>query len=110
MAQEPISANEKTIDEFRDIMNIRKKYMNLLGGGTSGSNELSSSQKFQMSGGSAKKDSTGKFDGSGSRKKPPVVNESIDNLLHTLKSSKKLNKQQNDNYRDGFVGVGQGLP
>jgi len=46
-----------------------------------------------MSGGSGKKDSTGKFDASGSRKKVPVVNESIDNLLHTLKSSKKLQKQ-----------------
>ena len=44
-----LNANEGTIDEFRDILNIRKKYMNLLGSGngaagaTSGSNELSSS-------------------------------------------------------------------
>jgi len=44
---EPMNANEATIDEFRDIMNIRKKYMNLLGGAeTKGSNELSASQKF----------------------------------------------------------------
>ena len=44
---EPMNANEATIDEFRDIMNIRKKYMNLLGGAeTKGSNELSTSQKF----------------------------------------------------------------
>jgi hypothetical protein len=37
-----MNANEATIDEFRDIMNIRKKYMNILGG-TAGSNELSAS-------------------------------------------------------------------
>jgi len=43
MAHENMNANEKTIDEFRDIMNIRKKYMNMLGSGTAGSNELSAS-------------------------------------------------------------------
>ena len=43
--EEPVNANEATIDEFRDIMNIRKKYINLLGGGgaTQSSNELSAS-------------------------------------------------------------------
>ena len=64
-----INANEATIDEFRDIMNIRKKYMNMLGGTQSSIDN----NRFQASGGSTKKDSTGrfdKFDGSaGSRKK-----------------------------------------
>ena len=47
-----------------------------------------STSKFEASGGS-KKDSSGKFEGSAPRKNNNEMDASIDNLLNTLKSSKK---------------------
>lgn len=44
--------------------------------------------KFDASGGS-RKGSSGKYEGSATRKNNNVVDASIDNLLNTLKSSKK---------------------
>jgi hypothetical protein len=66
---------------------IRKKYLGLFDY-TDKSINLHSTSKFDASGGS-RKESSGKFEGSAPRKKNNEVDASIDNLLNTLKSSKK---------------------
>ena len=69
-----------TTEDFSDIEMIRKKYMNIF-------NPLQDSSIKQTP---DRRGITAKFDGSASsKKKTSVVEASIDNLLNTLKSSKK---------------------
>ena len=83
-----INKNEITGEDFSDIEMIRKKYLGMFDESKKSMN-LESTSKFEASGGS-KKDSSGKFEGSAPRKNNKEVDASIDNLLNTLKSSKKF--------------------
>ena len=88
-AAEPVVVNEndKTVEGFSDIDLIRRKYLGVLGD-TKKSASFQGTGKFDASGGS-RKASSGNFEGSASRKNNNIVDASIDNLLHTLKSTKK---------------------